>query len=84
MARYRKRIIEVEAVQFNKIGDSDAVLSNWIPFPNKLTHPDGYYHQLKSGPHLGEVKIGDMIVTYPDGYAERYSPNDFIGKFEPI
>jgi hypothetical protein len=76
--KYRTKPVEVEAVQFNKLGDHPAV--NFVPKGNGY---NGYFEMEVSG---GVIKVdpGEFIVTNKWGERGTYDPETFLNSHEPM
>ena len=75
MAKYRKKPVVIEAVQWFKMGDHPAVLEsqgNSGPYP---------YIDTLEGPHL--VSQGDWIITGVKGEHYPCKPDIFEMTYEP-
>lgn len=73
MARFRSKPIEIEAVQWFKEGDHEAVISIF----------DGW--KVRGAQGLSTVLPGDWIITEPrgDGFYPC-NPDVFSAKYEPV
>lgn len=77
MARFRKRPVVVEAVQWFKDGDHDAV--------GRFDYPGGRVHYMI--PTLEgnmEVSRGDWIITGVNGEHSPCKPDIFEKTYEPV
>lgn len=78
MPRFRKRPIEIEAVQFNRIGDHPAVVAD-------DRSPTGYgIHTLEHTAIKHEVTPGDWIITGAHGEFYPCKESVFADTYDPI
>ena len=77
MAKYRKKPVVIEAVQFNALGDHPAVQSD----PQS---PTGFaIHTLENTVIKHEVTPGDWIITGVQGENYPCKPDIFAATYEP-
>ncbi len=78
MSRYRKLPVEIEATQFNKLGDHPAVQMNG-------DSPTGYaIHTLENTKVMFEVTPGDWIITGVNGEVYPCKPDIFEKTYEKV
>ena len=89
MPKYRKKPVEVEAVQWFKVGDHAEVemamspaLSCRCGFCNRLTMDHGAVRC--SANERNKICPGDWIVTNGEGEITILNSNDFKDAFEPV
>ena len=77
MARYRKKPVVIEAVQFHKLGDHPAVIS-------AEASPTGFaISTLENTVIKHEVTPGDWIITGIQGEHYPCKPDIFAATYEP-
>ena len=78
MAKYRKKPVVVEAVQFFKLGDHPAVVAD-------DSSPTGFgIHTLEHTDIKHEVTPGDWIITGVQGEHYACKPDVFDETYEPV
>ena len=78
MAKFKKKPVIIEAVQFNAYGDHpDVMLDN--------NSPTGYaIHTLENTKIKHEVCFGDWIITGVQGEVYPCKPDIFKATYEPV
>ncbi|MEM7238776.1 MAG: hypothetical protein AAF501_13275 [Pseudomonadota bacterium] len=78
MAKYRKKPVVIDAVQFNAPGDHPAVTSD-------ENSPTGFaIHTLENTKIKHEVTLGDWIITGIQGEHYPCKPDIFAASYEPV
>ena len=76
MAKFRKKPVVIDAVQFNNVGDHPSVLED-------TNSPTGFgIHTLEHTGIKHEVTVGDWIITGVKGEVYACKPDIFAATYE--
>lgn len=78
MPRYRKKPVEIDAVQFNRMGDHPEVFED-------VRSPTGFaILTLENTKVQHEVTVGDWIITGVKGEHYPCKPDIFEATYDPV
>ena len=78
MAKYRKKPVVIDAVQFNQLGDHPSVVAD-------ENSPTGFgIHTLEHTKIKHEVTVGDFIITGVKGEVYACKPDIFHATYEAV